>query len=80
VRRINRHDLARDQLVEQHTDAGEMLFDRPRLHVTAELLYIWSDLDRLDFIKSANPVRFAPVEKVRERRGGRPRACWDCGC
>jgi hypothetical protein len=32
--------------------------------VTAELLYIGSDLDRLDFIKSANPVRFAPVEKV----------------
>jgi hypothetical protein len=44
-----------------------MLFDRRQLHVTAELLYRGSDLDRLDFIKSTNPIRLAPAEKLDRR-------------
>jgi hypothetical protein len=50
-----------------------MLFDRRRLHVTAELLYRGSDLDRLDFIKSTNPIRLAPAEKL-DRRASLGRA------
>jgi hypothetical protein len=61
MRRVNRSHLAGDQPVEQHADAGEMLLDRGSRHAPAELLDIGGDLDRLDFIKSANPVRLAPV-------------------
>jgi hypothetical protein len=44
-----------------------MLLDGRRGSVTAEPLYIGSDLDRLDFIKSTNPIRLASAEKLDRR-------------
>ena len=44
-----------------------MLLDRGSRHAPAELLYIGGNLDRPDFIESANPMRLAPVEKPDSR-------------
>jgi hypothetical protein len=68
MRRVDRNHLAGDQPIEQHADTGEMLLDRRSRYTSAELLYISGDMDGLDFIERANPLRFRSL--LRTRRVG----------
>ena len=66
MRRVGRHHLACHQPIEQHADAGEMLLDRRRRHLAAQLLDIASNMHRLHVLQPTDPLPFAPVQK----RGG----------
>ncbi len=63
MRRVQRNDLARDQPIEQHADAGKMLLDRRRRHFAAQLLDIASHMHRLHILQPVNALRFAPLQE-----------------
>ena len=58
--RIDRHDLAHDQPVEQHPDAGEMLLDGGRRNPLQQLLDVGGDVDGLDVAQMGDAAGLAP--------------------
>src|SRR5207247_2445504 len=72
-RRVHRDHLANDQVIEQHTDRCEMLFDGRFGKTLAELFDIRSDHDRLEKFQGEFAALTPPAElrniSLRKRQG-----------
>ena len=72
-RRVERHDLADDQPVEQHPDRRQVLLHARRRQLPRELLHVGRDHHRLD-LRQGDPMKPAPVrEPPRRDQVGTPR-------
>lgn len=66
-RRVDPHDMAGDQPVEQHADRRELLLDARRRVVLAQMLDIGGDVHRLDVGQPGDPMIVAPMAKSGRR-------------
>ena len=78
--RVDRHDLAGDQPVEQVADRGEPLLDARRGELARAGLDPGGDVHRLHGARSTARRRRRTRPGIHPRRGHRPGACAGCGC
>ena len=70
TRRVRRHDLADDKVVEQHADGGQVLLDRRGLVAGAEFLDVSGDDHGFDRLEVELP-RLAPLSEPADGLGVR---------